>query len=68
MKRFAGDILVIAENEGDIKHAIDEMNEILRASEMNINDVKNKILVCTRDTKIKFEVPAYIDSRKLEKK
>ncbi|KAL4132882.1 hypothetical protein QTP88_009959 [Uroleucon formosanum] len=45
MIRFADDILVIAESEGDIQRAAEEMDEMLRTSEMKINSTKTKILV-----------------------
>jgi len=45
MIRFADDIVVIAENEGDIQRAVEEMDEMLRTSEMKINSTKTNILV-----------------------
>jgi len=49
MIRFADDIVVIAESEGDIQRAVEEKDEMLRTSEMKINSTKTKILVCSRD-------------------
>ena len=63
MIRFADDNVVIAENEVDIQRAVEEINEVLKTSEMKINSGKTKILVCARDPKIKADV--YIDSQKL---
>jgi len=62
--RFADAIVVIAESEGDIQRAIEEMDEMLRTSEMKINSTKTKILVCARDPKVKADV--YIGNQKLE--
>jgi ribosome-interacting GTPase 1 len=53
MIRFADDIVVIAESEGDIQHAVEEMDEMLRTLEMKINSTKTKILVFARDPKVK---------------
>jgi len=64
MIRFAHDIVVIAESEGDIQRAVEEMDEMLRTSEMKINNTKTKILVCARDPKVKAEV--YLGRQKLE--
>ena len=64
MIRFADDIVVIAESEGDIQRAVEEMDEMLRTSEMKINSTKTKILVCARDPKVKADV--YIGNQKLE--
>jgi len=64
MIRFSDEIVVIAESEKGIQHAVEEINEVLKTSEMKINSTKMKILVCTRDPKIKAD--AYIDSQKLE--
>jgi len=64
MIRFADDIVVIAESEGDIQRAVEEMDEMIRTSEMNINSTKTKTLVCARDPKVKAVV--YIGSQKLE--
>jgi len=64
MIRFADNIVVVAESEGDIQRAVDEMDEMLRTSEMKINCTKTKILVCTRNPKVKAEV--YIGDQKLE--
>ncbi|KAL4097313.1 hypothetical protein QTP88_022107 [Uroleucon formosanum] len=62
--RFANDIVVIAESEGDIQRAAEEMDEMLRTSEMKINSTKTKILVCARDPKVRTDV--YIGNQKLE--
>lgn len=40
------------------------MNEVLTTSEMKINNLKPKVLVCARDSKIKANV--YIEGQKLE--
>ncbi|XP_025413749.1 uncharacterized protein LOC112685915 [Sipha flava] len=64
MIRFADDIVVIAESEGDIQRAVEEMDEILRTSEMKINSTKTKILFCARNPKVKDDV--YIGNQKLE--
>jgi hypothetical protein len=64
MIRFADDIVVIAESEGDIQRAVEEMDEMLRTSEMKINSTKTKILVCARDPKVKADV--YIGNQKLK--
>jgi hypothetical protein len=60
MIRFADDIVVIVVSEGDLQCAIEEMNEMLRTSEMKINSTKTKILVCARVLKVKAD--AYIGS------
>jgi hypothetical protein len=64
MIRFADDtsIVVIAESEGDILRAVEEMDEMLRKSEMKINSTKTKILA--RNPKLKADV--YIGSQKLK--
>lgn len=64
MIRFADDIVVIAESEGEIQRAVEEMDEMIRTTEMKINTTKTKILVCARDLKVKVDV--YIGSQKLE--
>lgn len=64
MTRFIDEIVVLAESEGDILYAPDEMNKIFKTSEMKINSAKTKILVYARDTKIKADV--CINSQKLE--
>ncbi|VVC44416.1 Reverse transcriptase domain [Cinara cedri] len=64
MIRFADDTLVIADSEGDIQRVVEEMDEMLRTSEMKINSAKTKILVCARDLNVKADV--YIGSQKLE--
>jgi len=51
MIRFANGIVVIAEREGDIQCAIEEINEMLTTSEMKINIEKIKVFVCARDQK-----------------
>jgi len=56
MIRFADNIVVVAENEADIQRAVDEMNEMLRTSEMKLNSAKTKILVSAGDPKIKADV------------
>ena len=43
MIRFADDIVVIAESEGDIQRAVEEMDEMLRTSEMKINSAKTSL-------------------------
>ncbi|KAF0753702.1 craniofacial development protein 2-like [Aphis craccivora] len=60
MIRFADDIVVIAESEGDIQCVVEEMDEMIRTSEMKINSTKTKILFCARDPKVKADV--YIDA------
>jgi len=60
MIRFADDFVVIAESEGDIQRAVEEMDKMLRTSEMKINSAKTKILVCARDPKVKADI--YIGS------
>jgi len=60
MIRFADDIVVIAESEGDIQCVVEEMDEMIRTSEMKINSTKTKILFCARDPKVKADV--YIGS------
>lgn len=37
------------------KCAVDEINKMLKTSEMKINSIKKKILVCARDPKIKAD-------------
>ncbi|VVC26438.1 Hypothetical protein CINCED_3A024292 [Cinara cedri] len=64
MIRFANEIVVIEESEGNIQCAVGKINEIFRTSEMKMNSGKTMILVCARDPKIKADV--YIDSQKLE--
>ncbi|KAL4152963.1 hypothetical protein QTP88_000796 [Uroleucon formosanum] len=64
MIRFADDIVVIAESEGDIQRAAEEMDEMLRTSEMKINSKETNILVCARDPKVRTDV--YIGNQKLE--
>jgi len=64
MIRFADDIMVIAECERDMQRAVEEMDEMIRTSEMKINSTKTKILVCARDPKVKADV--YIGRQKLE--
>ncbi|KAE9527065.1 hypothetical protein AGLY_013713 [Aphis glycines] len=54
--RFADDIVVIAESEGDLQRAVEEMDEMLRTSEMKINSIKTKILVYDRDPKVKADL------------
>jgi len=56
--------VVIAKSEEDKQHAVEEMNKVLTTSEMKINSANTKVLVCTRDPKIKRDV--YIDRQKLE--
>ncbi|KAF0767756.1 Reverse transcriptase domain-containing protein [Aphis craccivora] len=51
MIRFADDIVVIAKGEGDIQRVVEEMDEMIRTTEMKINSTKTKILVCARDPK-----------------
>jgi len=53
MIRFADDIVVIAKGEGDIQRVVEEMDEMIRTTEMKINSTKTKILVCARDPKVK---------------
>ncbi|VVC42546.1 Reverse transcriptase domain [Cinara cedri] len=64
MIRFADDIVMIADSEGGIQRAVDKMTEIFRILEMKINSKKMKILVCTKDPKIKAKI--YIGRKKLE--
>jgi len=64
MIRFTDNIVVIAEGEGDVQFTVDEMTEMLRTSDMKINNAKTKILICASDPKIKADV--YIDSQKLD--
>lgn len=64
MIRFADDIVVKTESEGDIQRAVEEMDEMLKTSEMKINSTKTKILVCARDPKVKADV--HIGCKKLE--
>lgn len=56
MIRFTDEIVMITENKGDIQRAVEEINEMLRISEMEINSTKRKILVYARDPKIKSDV------------
>jgi hypothetical protein len=64
MIRFTDDIVVIAESEVNLQRTVEEMDEMLRTSEMKINSTKTKILVCARDPKVKADI--YIGSQKLE--
>jgi len=48
--------VVITESEGDIQRAVEEMDEMLKTSEMKINSTKMKILVCARDPKVKANI------------
>lgn len=64
MIRFADDVVVIAESEDMdiVQRAVEEMDKTLRTSEMRMNSVKTKILVCARDPKVNADV--YIGSKK----
>ena len=46
--------MVILESEGYIQRAVEDMDEMLRTTEMKINSTKTKILVCARDPKKKL--------------
>lgn len=56
MIRFADNIVMIAVSGGDIQCTIDEINEMLRTSEIKINSAKTRILVCAKDPKIKADL------------
>lgn len=49
--RFVDDFITVAESEGDIiQQTINEMDEIVRSSKMEINSTKSLILVCAKDS------------------
>lgn len=62
MIKFSDDIVMIAESEGNIQRAVDDLTEMFRISEMKINIKKTKILACAKNPKIKAD----IDSKELE--
>lgn len=42
MIRFADDIVIMAESEGDIQRPVSKMNKMHRSSKMKINSAKTK--------------------------
>jgi hypothetical protein len=49
MIRFADDIAIVAENEGDLQNSLNTIEKVFQEYNMKVNKKKTKILVCGRE-------------------
>jgi hypothetical protein len=52
MLRFADDIAIIAQDEINLKRALECLDDILKSNyKMEINKIKTEVIVCSKDPK-----------------